>query len=113
MAKLRSLLLVSLAASSVATIVVACVTPPPKIPEIPASGLKVRVHVFGASAKEARHVFEAVKEQNPSFAVVGSAGDGEVLVGLDQTTTTCVEPPPTSQTATLFGSLRQPLTAPM
>jgi hypothetical protein len=92
MANVRQLVLASSAAIAVPMLAVACVAPPPRIPAIPPAGLAVRLHVFGASAKDARGVFEAVKEMNPSFSVVPSAGDGEILVGLDQTTTTCVEP---------------------
>jgi hypothetical protein len=92
MANVRQLLLASSAVVVAPMLALACAEPPPRIPEIPAAGLAVRLHVFGASAKDARGVFEAVKESNPTFSVVPSGGDGEILVGLDQTTTTCVEP---------------------
>jgi hypothetical protein len=70
----------------------ACVEPPPKIAAIPAGGLSVRLHVFGASAIDARHTFDAAKENNKSFVVVKEGGDGEVLVGLDNDSPKCVEP---------------------
>ncbi|MBX3192416.1 MAG: hypothetical protein KF819_35825 [Labilithrix sp.] len=70
----------------------ACVEPPPKIPAIPASGLALRVHVFGASATDALQRFRSVREKNPSFSVVNDGGDGEVLLGLDNDSPKCVAP---------------------
>jgi hypothetical protein len=70
----------------------ACVEPPPKIPAVPLSGLALRLYVFGASAQEARQTFAAVRENNPSFALVGAGGDGEVLVGLENDSPHCVAP---------------------
>jgi hypothetical protein len=70
----------------------ACIESPPKIPAIPASGLALRVHVFGASATDARRTFQAVREKNPSFSVVNEGGDGEVLLGLDNDSPKCVPP---------------------
>lgn len=70
----------------------ACVEAPPKIPSIPLSGLSVRVYVFGASATDARHAFDAVRQNNPSFGVVNTGGDGEILVGLENVSPKCVAP---------------------
>ena len=70
----------------------ACVTPPPKIASIPASGLSLRLYVFGADAEKAHHTFEAIKENNPSFSLVNQGGDAEVVVGLEQDSGACVEP---------------------
>lgn len=70
----------------------ACVEPPPRIPAIPESGFAIRLHVFGAQAKAARRAFDAVKVNNRSFSIVGEGGDGEVVVGLDEESTKCVEP---------------------
>lgn len=77
---------------AVATFLHACVEAPPKIPAIPPSGLALRVHVFGASATDARRTFQAVKEKNPSFSVVNEGGDGEVLLGLENDSPKCVAP---------------------
>ncbi len=70
----------------------ACVEPPPKIAAIPPTGLALRVHVFGASAAEARRSIEAVKENNKTFSVVKEGGDGEVLLGLENDSPKCVAP---------------------
>jgi hypothetical protein len=70
----------------------ACVEPPPKIDSIPASGLSLRVKVFGASAQDSEKSFEAVKQNNKNFAIVQDGGDGEVLVGLDNDSPACVPP---------------------
>jgi hypothetical protein len=71
----------------------ACVEPPPKIAAIPASGLSLRLHVFGADAEDALRSFESVKENNKTFAVVPQGGDGEVLIGLENDLGgKCVEP---------------------
>ncbi|AKV04605.1 hypothetical protein AKJ09_11268 [Labilithrix luteola] len=71
---------------------VGCLEPPPKIAAIPANGLAVRVHVFGASAIDARHAFEAVKVNNPRFSLVERGGDGEILVGIENESPRCVAP---------------------
>ena len=70
----------------------ACIEPPPKIAAVPASGFALRLHVFGASAVEAQRTFAAVKQNNPSFALVDEGGDGEVLVGLENDSPHCVAP---------------------
>ena len=70
----------------------ACVEPPPKIDSIPASGLALRVNVFGASAQDSEKSFEAVKQNNKNFAIVQDGGDGEVLIGLDNDSPACVPP---------------------
>jgi hypothetical protein len=72
--------------------VYACGEAPPKIAAIPSGGLALRVYTFGASAEDARHAFQAVKENNKSFSVVREGGDGEVLVGLDNDSPKCVAP---------------------
>ena len=69
---IRRALAVSIAAISAAVAVSACIEPPPRIPAIPASGLSVRVYVFGASAEDVRQGFDAVKDNNPSFNIVPS-----------------------------------------
>lgn len=69
-----------------------CFVPPPKIPAIPASGLAVRLYVFGASATDAQRTFAAVKENNPSFSLVSAGGNGEVVVGLENDSPHCVPP---------------------
>lgn len=70
----------------------ACVEPPPKIDAIPSSGLALRVLVFGASAQDSESSFQAVKQNNKNFAIVQDGGDGEVLIGLDNDSPTCVPP---------------------
>jgi hypothetical protein len=70
----------------------ACIEPPPKIPSVPASGLALRLYVFGASAVDAQRTFAAVKQNNPSFKLVGAGGNGEVLVGLENDSPHCVAP---------------------
>lgn len=70
----------------------ACVEPPPKIDSIPASGLSLRVKIFGASAQDSENSFQAVKQNNKNFAIVQDGGDGEVLVGLDNDSPACVPP---------------------
>src|SRR5688572_20222308 len=70
----------------------ACETPPPKIAAIPASGLSLRLFVFGADAQAAHKRFEAIKKNNPSFSLVNAGGDAEVVVGLENDSGTCVEP---------------------
>src|SRR5262245_58932641 len=72
--------------------VYACVEPPPKINAIPASGLALRLHVFGASAQDAYRAFDSIKQNNKSFALVSQGGDGEVLVGLENDSPKCVPP---------------------
>ncbi len=79
-------------APAVAVGIYACVEPPPKIDSIPASGLALRVNVFGASAQDSEKSFEAVKQNNKNFAIVTDGGDGEVLVGLDNDSPACVPP---------------------
>jgi hypothetical protein len=79
-------------APAVAVGIYACVEPPPKIDAIPASGLALRVNVFGASAQDSEKSFEAVKQNNKNFAIVTDGGDGEVLVGLDNDSPACVPP---------------------
>lgn len=85
----RSLVLVAVA---VPAALYACVEPPPKIPSIPPSGLAIRLHVFGAKAEDARHMFEAAKQNNKGFSVVNEGGDGEVVVGLENDSPKCVQP---------------------
>ncbi|MBS2011656.1 MAG: hypothetical protein JST00_01985 [Deltaproteobacteria bacterium] len=70
----------------------ACVEPPPKIASIPSGGLALRVHVFGADAKEARGYFDAAKQNNRGFTVVQEGGDGDVVVGLENDSPKCVAP---------------------
>jgi hypothetical protein len=70
----------------------ACFTPPPKIPSVPATGLALRLYVFGASAVDAQRTFAAVKVNNPTFALVNAGGNGEVLVGLENDSPRCVPP---------------------
>ncbi len=88
----RRLALALLFAPALAVLVEACVEPPPKIDSIPASGLALRVTVFGASAEDMRRSLEAVKQNNKSFSLVTDGGDGEVLVGLDNDSPACVAP---------------------
>lgn len=83
------LLLTALAVIGIAS---ACVEPPPKIESIPPSGLSLRVHVFGASAEEARRAFKAARQNNKNFSLVQEGGDGEVLVGLENDSPKCVAP---------------------
>jgi hypothetical protein len=89
--RLRRTILV-LAALTSAAFAAACIEPPPVIPSIPASGLKLRVFAFGYFAENAVSTFDSVTQNNPSFAVVQQGGDGEVLIGLEQDTPSCVEP---------------------
>jgi hypothetical protein len=70
----------------------ACFEPPPRIESIPPSGLALRLHVFGASAKDASDAFQALKQTNKGFALVREGGDGEVLVGLENDSPKCVAP---------------------
>jgi len=70
----------------------ACVEPPPKIAAIPPTGLTLRVHVFGASASEARRAIGSVKENNQTFSLVKEGGDGEVVLGLENDSPKCVAP---------------------
>lgn len=88
----RRLALAALFAPAFAVAVYACVEPPPKIDSIPASGLALRVTVFGASAEDMKHSLDAVKSNNKSFSLVTDGGDGEVLVGLDNDSPACVAP---------------------
>ena len=88
----RRLVLALLFAPALAAGIYACVEPPPKIDSIPASGLSLRVKVFGASAEDMKHSLEAVKSNNKSFSIVTDGGDGEVLVGLDNDSPACVAP---------------------
>ena len=69
-----------------------CMEPPPKIPTVPASGLALRLYVFGASAVEANKTFASVKQNNPTFSLVRSGGNGEVLIGLENDSPRCVAP---------------------
>jgi len=87
----RSLVLV-LVAVAVPAALYACVEPPPKIASIPPAGLAIRLHVFGAKAEDARHTFEAAKQNNKGFSVVKEGGDGEVVVGLENDSPKCVQP---------------------
>jgi hypothetical protein len=89
---MRRPILFFFAAAAVTTSFYACVEPPPKIASIPSNGLALRVHVFGASAYDARSTIEAVKENNKSFKVVTEGGDGEVLLGLENDSPHCVAP---------------------
>ncbi len=90
--KKRPLLVASSLAAAAALVLFACVTPPPRIAAIPASGLAVRVHVFGAEAEDALRTFQLVNQNNQSFSIVSAGGDGEILVGLEKDTGACVEP---------------------
>ena len=81
-----------LAGSFLAASFAACMEPPPKIDSIPASGLSLRLHNFGASAQDARSAFQAVRQSNKNFALVREGGDGEVLVGLENDSPKCVAP---------------------
>src|SRR5262245_44542187 len=87
----RFLLVVLVVATSLG-LTYACVEPPPKIAAIPSTGLAVRLHVFGASALDARRTFDAAKANNKNFRIVQEGGDGELLVGLDNDSPKCVEP---------------------
>ncbi|HEX7665687.1 MAG TPA: hypothetical protein VF407_14270 [Polyangiaceae bacterium] len=91
MTKLRLALLVSFVPIA-AVGVYACVEPPPKIDSIPQSGLSLRVTAFGASAEDMKSQLRAVKQNNKGFSVVADGGDGEVLIGLDNDSPTCVQP---------------------
>lgn len=73
-------------------VIYACVEAPPKISAIPPGGLALKVHVFGASAQDARRAFEAAKQNNQSFSVVNEGGDGDVVVGLENDSPKCVQP---------------------
>ena len=88
----KRFLFVLVVATSLLGLTYACVEPPPKIAAIPSTGLAVRLHVFGASALDARRTFDAAKENNKNFRIVQEGGDGEVLVGLDNDSPKCVEP---------------------
>lgn len=94
MTRARSSALVLLVVASVASAFSACVEPPPKIASIPPSGLALRLHVFGASAQEARDAFQAVRQNNKNFVLVRERdrGDGELLVGLENDSPKCVAP---------------------
>lgn len=87
----KKLLLLGLCASG-AIAAWACVEPPPKIAAIPAGGLSIRLHVFGATAMDAKQTFDAAKQNNKNLHIVQQGGDGEVLVGLDNDSPKCVEP---------------------
>lgn len=89
---LRRVALALLFAPLAVVAIEACVEPPPKIDAIPASGLALRVTVFGASAEDMKSSLKAAKENNKSFAVVADGGDGEVLIGLDNDSPACVQP---------------------
>jgi hypothetical protein len=70
----------------------ACLEAPPKLAVIPSRGLPLRVHIFGADAKDGRSLFDTVAQINPSLSFVLSGGQGEVLLGLDRDPVPCVEP---------------------
>jgi hypothetical protein len=80
------------AACAVVSVFAACVEPPPKIRAIPPNGLALRLFVFGASAQETYNAFNAAKRTNEKFSLVKEGGDGEVLVGVDNDSPTCVPP---------------------
>jgi hypothetical protein len=70
-----------------------CIEPIPKMTGIPVTGLSLRVHVFGADAVDALSTIEAARQNNPELKLVtDGTGDGELLLGLDQDTSKCVEP---------------------
>ena len=79
-------------ASAVVVVAAACVDPPPKIQSIPASGLALRLYVFGANAQDTYEAFNAAKRTNENFHLVKQGGDGEVLVGLENDSPKCVPP---------------------
>ncbi|MEO7109748.1 MAG: hypothetical protein ABI183_04880 [Polyangiaceae bacterium] len=90
--KKRHFVLALIFAPAVAIGTYACVEPPPKIDAIPPSGLSLRLKIFGASAQDSEHSFEAVKQNNKNFSIVQDGGDGEVLIGLDNDSPACVPP---------------------
>jgi hypothetical protein len=70
----------------------ACLKPAPKLAHFPPQGVALRVDVFGAQAEQARSMFESVRNSNRGLSFVKELADGEVLVGLEQSTVPCVEP---------------------
>jgi len=59
---------------------------------VPASGLSLRVHIFGSSAADVNDAFIAAHKNTPAFHVVNEGGDGDVLVGLENDSPLCVPP---------------------
>jgi hypothetical protein len=88
----RRAVLVTMFVAIPITAFLACVEPPPKIASIPASGLALKVHVFGADAQEARGYFDSAKGNNRGLSIVQEGGDGDVLVGLENDSPKCVAP---------------------
>ena len=71
---------------------VACTPPPPNVARVPASGLSLRVHVFGSSASDVNDAFIAANKKTPAFHVVRDGGDGDLVVGLENDSPMCVAP---------------------
>ncbi len=69
-----------------------CVAPPPSISALSGRNLAIKVFVFGADAEEAKSAFEGVHSNNPTFTVVQSGGDADVLIGIEKDSAKCVEP---------------------
>lgn len=69
-----------------------CVAPPPSISALQGQNLAIKVFVFGADAEDAKSAFEGVHSNNPTFTVVQSGGDADVLVGIEKDSAKCVEP---------------------
>ncbi len=80
------------AAALVALACYECVPPPPQVTSVPASGLSLRVHVFGASATDVNEAFLAAQKTTKSFHVVHDGGDGDLVVGLENDSPMCVPP---------------------
>jgi hypothetical protein len=70
----------------------ACAPPPPSVDAVPASGLSLRVHIFGASATDVNDAFAAAHKNTPAFHVVNEGGDGDVVIGLENDSPMCVPP---------------------
>jgi hypothetical protein len=70
----------------------ACIPPPPAVANVPATGLSLRIHVFGASAADVNNAFIAANQNTPAFHVVNQGGDGDLILGLENDSPMCAPP---------------------